>query len=375
MTFVIVGGGLAGASAAAELRDSGYDGPLVLFAAEQHPPYHRPPLSKGYLAGDRTVESTYVHPPEWYAEHEVDLRTATPVTTLDLAARVVRTAVGEQPFTRLLLATGATPRRLPMAEESGVPVAYLRTLEDSDRLRASFGEGRRLVIVGGGWIGLEVAAAARAAGTEVTVLESAAQPLLAVLGPEVARVFADKHRREGVDLRTGVGATQADLAGADLVLVGIGAAPSVELAAAAGLAVDNGVLVDARLRTSDPDVVAAGDLANHDHPVLGRRVRVEHWDNAAEQGKVAARTMLGGEEDYTRLPYFFTDQYDLGMEYFGHGSADDEVVVVGDTDGVFRAYWVADGTVVAAMHVNDWDASDEVRATVGRSAADLPGRS
>lgn len=222
-------------------------------------------------------------------------------------------------------------------------------------------------MIGAGWIGLEVAAAAREAGSEVTVFESAELPLLRVLGPTVAQVFADLHCDHGVDLRLGATVTAEDLRGADLVVVGVGVAPKATLAEQAGLDVDNGILVDARLRTSDPSIFAIGDVANHDHPVLGRRIRVEHWDTAIEQAKVAAANLLGGDQDYERQPYFFTDQYDLGMEYWGHGSADDDVEVEGDLAArVFRAFWVRDGVVVAAMQANDWDASGEVKATVGK---------
>lgn len=266
----------------------------------------------------------------------------------------------------MLLATGASPRRLALADESGAPTAYLRTIEDSDRIKAAFGPGRKLTIIGAGWIGLEVAAAARTAGTEVTVFERESLPLLRVLGPRVAAVFADLHRAHGVDLRLATELTPADLAPADLVVVGVGVAPNTALAERAGLDVDNGVLVDAQLRTSDPDVYAVGDVANHDHPLLGR-LRVEHWDNAIEQAKVAARNLLGAAQAYERQPYFFTDQYDLGMEYVGHANGDDEVVVHGDpASGTFRAYWVRDGVVIAGMHANDWDAIDEIRAQVGR---------
>jgi 3-phenylpropionate/trans-cinnamate dioxygenase ferredoxin reductase subunit len=243
---------------------------------------------------------------------------------------------------------------------------------DVDRIRAAFGPGNRIVIIGAGWIGLEVAAAARTAGCDVTVFEVAPLPLLRVLGPQVAQAFADLHRAHGVDLRLGTTVTATDLQGATLVVVGVGVIPDVALAGRAGLAVDNGVLVDATLRTNNPDVYAVGDIANQEHPVLGQRIRVEHWDTAIEQAKVAAHNLVGGQERYDRLPYFFTDQYDLGMEYVGHAVADErtEVVIPGDlTAGQWRAYWVAGGVVVAGMHVNDWEAIDEIRAQVGRPLA------
>ena len=367
--IVIVGAGQAGATAATELRDRGHDGPIVLIGAEGHPPYERPPLSKGYLLGNDPFEAAYVHEPQWYADHDVELHLGTMVTGVDLAGRRVATATGRDfSYDRLLIATGSQPRRLAFADASGVPTAYLRTVEDSDRIRAAFGPGRRLIVIGAGWIGLEVAAAARAAGTEVVVFEAAELPLLRVLGPQVAGIFADLHRSHGVDLRLSASVGLDDLAGADLVVVGVGVTPSVALAEAAGLAVDNGVLVDATLRTSDPFVYAVGDVANHDHPVLRRRVRVEHWDTAIEQAKVAAHNLLGAEERYEGLPYFFTDQYDLGMEYVGYAAADADtsVVISGDPScGSWRAYWVSGGVVAAGMHVNEWGAIDEIREQIG----------
>ena len=365
MSIIIVGAGLAGATAATELRDQGHEGGIVLVGAEEHPPYERPPLSKAYLLGEDPFEKALVHPAEWYAEHDVDLRLGVTATGLDTDAHVLSTSAGDLTYEKLLLATGAEPRILDLAEAADVPVAYLRTVEESDRLREAFGEGRRIVVVGAGWIGLEVAAAARGAGSDVTVFETAALPLLRVLGPTVAEVFADLHREHGVDLRLGASVGAADLEGADLVVAGIGVQPRVELARSGGLAVDDGVLVDSRLRTSVPSVYAVGDIANHDHPRLGRRIRVEHWDTAIKQAKVAAHNLAGAEEEYDEQPYFFTDQYDLGMEYVGHASADDEVVVHGSLEEkVFRAFWLRDGAVVAAMHANDWDAGDVIKDAV-----------
>jgi 3-phenylpropionate/trans-cinnamate dioxygenase ferredoxin reductase subunit len=373
MTIIVVGAGLAGGTAVTELREHGYDGRLILLGSEAHPPYERPPLSKGYLLGNDPIDDALVHEQSWYGEHDVDFRPSTTVTAIDPAAHQV-TAGGETlDYDKLLLATGSTPRTFRLAEESGKPTAYLRTIEDSDRLKVAFAAGARIAVVGAGWIGLEVAAAAREAGCQVTVYEQAELPLVSVLGPEVAQVFADLHRAHGVDLRLGAPVTADDLQSADLVVVGIGVTPNVELAETAGLEVDNGVLVDAQLRTSDPDVYAIGDIANHDHPSLGRRVRVEHWETAIEQGKTAAHNLAGGTEAYERLPYFFTDQYDLGMEYVGSVGPDgyDRVDIDGDLgavagdQGSFRAFWVKDGTVVAALHVNDWDASDVIRESVG----------
>ncbi|WP_299446153.1 NAD(P)/FAD-dependent oxidoreductase [uncultured Phycicoccus sp.] len=365
MSIVIVGAGLAGATAATELRDQGYEGPVVLVGSEEHAPYERPPLSKGYLLGNDPFEKALVHPLEWYAEHDVDLRLGVTATGLDTDSRTLSTTGGDFTYDQLLLATGAEPRTLPLADSADVPVAYLRTVEDSDRLKSAFGEGARIVVVGAGWIGLEAAAAARSAGSDVTVFEMEELPLLRVLGPTVAAVFADLHREHGVDLRLGTEVTPVDLEGADLVVVGIGVTPRVDLARSGGLDVDNGVLVDARLRTSVPSVYAVGDIANHAHPRLGRRIRVEHWDTAIKQAKVAAHNLAGADEEYAEPPYFFTDQYDLGMEYVGSAGADDEVVIQGSlADKQFRAFWRRDGAVIAAMHVNDWDAGDTIKEAV-----------
>jgi NADPH-dependent 2,4-dienoyl-CoA reductase/sulfur reductase-like enzyme len=380
-TFVVVGGGLAAGKAVQELRESGFDGHLVLYGAEPHPPYERPPLSKGYLIGEEGFEAALVQPPDWYDAHDVDLRLGTRVTAIDSTAGTVTAGGVVQAYDELLLATGARPRQLEMADVSGAPVAYLRTMEDSDLIRSRLQPGRRLVIIGGGWIGLEVAAAARLAGAQVTILEAMDLPLLRVLGPEVATVFADLHRHHGVDLRVNTEVSSIEGNGGrvvvtladgsriegDLLLVGVGVAPDVALAEAAGLTTDNGVVVDAQLRTSAPHIFAAGDVANAYHPTLGRHVRVEHWDNAIGQGVAAAQNMLGKEVSYDRLPYFFSDQYDLGMEYLGNVGPDgyDRVVLRGTPEeGTFTAFWLKQGRVLAGMHANDWDAMGPIRQIV-----------
>lgn len=387
-TMVVVGGGLTAAKAVEGLRERGFDGRVVLVGEEGHLPYERPPLSKGYLLGKDPLEKAFVHPSDWYREHDLELLLGTPATAVDLDAHTVVAGDTRIEYDRLLIATGSTARRLPVVDDSGAPVAYLRTVEDSERIKKALESGQRLAVVGAGWIGLEVASAARAAGCDVVVIESLDKPLLRVLGAEVAEVFAELHRSHGVDLRTNASVSSVDhRAGttvvhledgssveADLVVVGIGVAPDSDLAEAAGLKTDNGIVVDEYLRSSHPDVFAAGDVANAFHPGLRRHLRVEHWDNAIEQGTTAAHNMLGAEEAYARLPYFFTDQYDLGMEYVGSvGPAGyDEVVLRGDVAaGVFTAFWVQEGRVVAGMHANDWDAIDSVRRIVTAGAVDL----
>mgnify|MGYP000022699670 CR=1 FL=1 len=379
-TFVIAGGGLAAAKAAETLREQGADGRILLIGDEPDLPYERPALSKDYLQGKSAREKIFVHDGAWYRDHDIEFRSGTAVTGIDRGGRRVTLSDGEQVgYDRLLLATGATPRRLPVPGADLDGVLYLRTVRESERIRDTLAAASRVAIIGAGWIGLEVAAAARAAGVSVTVLEVERQPLLAVLGSRIASVFADLHRGHGVDLR--LGARAAEIVGehgkvsgvrladgarldVDAVIVGIGAIPNTDLAAAAGLKVDNGVLVDAGLRTSDPGVFAAGDVANAYHPLLGTHIRVEHWANALNQPAVAARGMLGQEAVYDRLPYFYTDQYDLGMEYSGYTPPghNDDVVVRGDLDSRrFIAFWIKDGRVAAGMNVNTWDVTDQIQ--------------
>jgi 3-phenylpropionate/trans-cinnamate dioxygenase ferredoxin reductase component len=369
--FVIIGGGLAGAKAAEGLRRQGYDGDLVLIANEQLLPYERPPLSKSYLTGASPFEDAIVHRESWYADNEVDLRLGARATALHPDEHIVEIGGDELRYDKVVLATGSTPRHLPGDDA----LLHLRRRADSDAIRARFGQGR-MVIVGGGWIGLEVASAARQAGTEVTVVEVAALPLLAALGPEMAHVFAELHRDHGVDLRTGVSVDElrpdrvllADGASIEAasVLIAIGARPDTDLAETAGLAVENGVLVDASLRTSDPDIYAIGDIANAEHPFLGRRVRVEHWANALNQPATAAAAMLGQPASYDALPYFYTDQYDLGMEFVGLPDGYAEVVIRGDRPGrEFVAFWLdRDQRMLAGMNVNVWGVIDQVRELI-----------
>jgi 3-phenylpropionate/trans-cinnamate dioxygenase ferredoxin reductase component len=389
-TFAIVGAGLAGAKAAEALRNEGFDGRIVLLGAEPHRPYERPPLSKGYLQGSSDRDTVYVHPSRWYTENEIELRLDTPVTAIDRRAHEIAIGDGSRlHYDKLLLTTGATPRKLPVLGSDLDGVRYLRSLDDCDHLKSAFRHGANVVIIGGGWIGLETAAAARGAGAAVTVLERAELPLLRVLGPRVAQVFADLHRDHGVDLRCSVTVkairpaandpttaatvllTDGSEIDADIIVVGIGVTPNVELARSCRLNVDNGILVNRHLVTSDNDILAAGDVANAYHPLLHRQLRVEHWANALHQPVVAAKTMLGQTASHDRLPYFFTDQYDLGMEYTGYTDPDglDDVVIRGDTTArEFIAFWLNNGRLTAAMNVNVWDATEPIRELI-RSGA------
>jgi NADPH-dependent 2,4-dienoyl-CoA reductase/sulfur reductase-like enzyme len=393
-TYVIVGASLAGAKAAETLRAEGFDGAIALIGAEPDGPYERPPLSKDVLLGSKGPESAFVHEAGWYAEHDVDLRLGTRVTSVDRAARQVRledgSAIG---YAKLLLTTGASARRLPVPGADLDGLLYLRTMPESVTLAARIKQGGHVVIAGAGWIGLEAAAAARQAGCEVTIVEPESAPLLHAVGPELGEVFGRLHRSHGVTFRLGesIAELRGDPAGgsvapgqahgtvrqvvtsagtvleADFVIAGIGAAPNVSLAADAGLDVDNGILVDASLRTSDPDIFAAGDVVNAFNPLLGRRITVQHWSNALNGGPAAARAMLGQDVSYDRVPYFFTDQYDLGMETAGLPEPGhyDQVTYRGDPQaGEFIAFWLSGGSVVAGMNVNVWDVQEDIQALI-----------
>jgi 3-phenylpropionate/trans-cinnamate dioxygenase ferredoxin reductase component len=383
-SFVIVGGGMAGAKGAEALRAQGFDGRITLLGDEQHRPYERPPLSKDYLLGNSEFDAAYVHPPEWYEENSVELRLGARVDRVDRAWRRVELADGSHvEFDKLLLATGATPRSLPVPGSDAEGVLQLRRVGDSDRLKRVLEGIEQLVVIGAGWIGLEVTASSRQAGVEVTVVETAELPLLQALGPEVAEVFAALHRERGVRFRFRSAAQEILTSGgsvagvrladgaeidAQAVLVAVGAAPEVALAQEAGLHCSDGVLVDATLRTTDPNIVAAGDVANAFNPFLGRPIRVEHWANALYQPAVAATSMLGGDVTYSDLPYFFTDQYaDFGMEYQGHVGPEgyDEVLFRGDVEArEFIAFWIADGRVVAGMNANVWDSTEQIKSLI-----------
>jgi len=381
--FIIVGGGLAGAIAAQTLREEGFDRRITLLGEESNRPYERPPLSKDYLQGNTDRDSIFVHPESWYANHAVELRLGAAVTSLDPALRTVTTATGVQlGYDKLLLATGSTPRRVSVPGADFDGVRYLRSVEDSERIKAGFARAQRVAIIGAGWIGLETAAAARNAGLDVTLLEAGELPLLRVLGPEVAPIFADLHRDHGVDLRcqvavaeltvgngavTGVILKDGSRIDADMVLVGVGITPNSQLAAEAGLKVDNGIVVDEHLRTSDPDIFAAGDVAHAYNPRLGRHIRVEHWANARRQGVTAAKAMLGQDAVDARPSYFFSDQYDLGMEYTGDigPSGYDRVIFRRHADSrQVVVFWLQEQRVQAGMNINIWDVADDIERLV-----------
>jgi NADPH-dependent 2,4-dienoyl-CoA reductase/sulfur reductase-like enzyme len=385
--YVIVGASLAGAKAAEALRDEGFDGGVVLIGAEDELPYERPPLSKGYLQGKDARDSFIVHDEGWYAEHDVDLRRATIVTSIDRSGHRVEFDNGDfVPYDRLLISTGASPRRLDIPGGGLDGVHYLRTVGDSDRLSAALRGGGPVVVAGGGWIGLETAAAARGYGCEVTIVEPESGVLQRALGTEVGEIFADLHRSHGVTFR--FGESLSEVTGSDgavtgaitatgeelparAVIIAVGIAPNTALAADAGLDVDNGIVVDQALRSSDPDIFAAGDVANAFNTLLGRRIRVEHWGNALASGPIAARSMLGKDAAYDWVPYFFSDQYDLGMEVAGLPEAGtyDDVVYRGDKDSLeFIAFWLADRVVVAGMNVNVWDVNDDIQALIRTGA-------
>jgi 3-phenylpropionate/trans-cinnamate dioxygenase ferredoxin reductase subunit len=381
-SIIIVGASLAGAKAAQELRDRGYDGRLVLLGSEPERPYERPPLSKEYLRGDSQREKAYIHEASYYADMSIELR----LNTSAVALHVDRSAVtlsdgGELPYDKLLLATGAQPRRLDVPGNDLDGIHYLRTLADADVLRERLDRGGRVAVVGAGWIGSEVAAVARQHGLEVVLIDPLPLPNERIFGPEIGSFYRDVHAAHGVQLRLGRGveAFQGGRDGAvarviisggervecDFVVVGVGVAPRVQLARDAGLEIANGIVTDAALATSAPGVFACGDVAHAWHPFYERHVRVEHWANALNQGPAAARAMLGETVTYDRIPYFFSDQYDVGMEYSGYVTEWDEVVFRGDREsGEFVAFWLADRRVVAGMNVNVWDVNQHVQSLI-----------
>ncbi len=380
-TFVIVGAGLAGAKAAETLRAEGFDGRLLLVGEEPERPYERPPLSKAYLRGETDRDSLAVHQAGFYAAHDIELRPSTRVDSIDPASRRLELASGERiGYQRLLLTTGAAPRRLPLPGADLDGVRYLRSRQDADTLAAAAARAEHVVVVGTGWIGSEAAASLRQLGRQVTLLGPDTAPLARVLGPEVAGVYRDLHADHGVQLVLGarvagfrghgrVEAVVTDDGRAidgDLVLVGAGAVPRTELAEAAGLPVRDGVLVNEQLEAvGAAGVYAAGDVAAAWHPRYQTYLRVEHWANALNQGPAAARNMVGAATPYARLPYFYSDQYDLGMEYSGFAATWDRVVVRGDLAArEFIAFWLKDQRVVAGMNANIWDVTEPIQALI-----------
>jgi 3-phenylpropionate/trans-cinnamate dioxygenase ferredoxin reductase subunit len=389
-TFVIVGASLAGAKAAETLRAEGFDGRVVLIGEEAERPYERPMLSKEYLRGEKPAAKLYVHDEGFYADNGIELMTGTRVQSLDPGAHeITLTGGARMSYSRLLLSTGAAPRRLPLPGADLSGVAYLRAMGESDALRAAITAASRVVVIGAGWIGSEVAASARHLGAQVAIVAPEAVPLVRVLGPEVGGVYRDLHAGHGVDLHlstqieaivgdgaaSGVRTTDGVVIEGDLVVVGVGVTPRVELAKLAGLTVENGIVVDEFLATSVPDVFAAGDVAATWNTRYNKRIRMEHWANALNQGPVAARNMLGQHTAYEKLPYFYSDQYDLGMEYNGYADDWDRVVVRGDRSGPeFLAFWLKDGRVLAGMNANIWDQGDDIKALIRSGASIDPDR-
>ncbi len=378
--FLIVGGGLAGAYCASELRKRGTEGSILLVGREPEPPYERPPLSKEYLRGEKTLEEAYVRPVGDYESHDIELLSGRRAVTLDASIRQLNLDDGTNlTYDALLIATGAEPRRLSSTRGYVDGIHYLRTVRDADALRSAAAAANSIAVIGGGWIGSEVAASLRQLGHDVTLVSNLPRPLERVLGPEVADVYRRVHQENGVHLVHGhVAAVDGDArvdgirlsdgqrVPADMVVVGVGAAPRIKLATRGGLATrDGAITVDEYLRTSVPSIYAAGDVAAAWHPRFGRHVRIEHWDNAIHQGRAAAANILGANEPYARTPYFYSDQFDVGMEYRGHAEEWGRVVIRGDlATREFHAFWLADGRVSAAMNVNLWDDGDDLQRLV-----------
>ncbi len=389
-TFVIAGASLAGAKAAETLRSEGFDGRVVLIGDEPVRPYERPPLSKAYLRGEVDFDSAAVHPQGFYEDNDIELLTSTTVTAIDPEARRIEMDPGGLlDYDQLLLTTGATPKRMPIPGAQLTGIHYLRSLSSCDALRGALEQATRVVVIGAGWIGSEVAASARQLGKEVALIEAGQVPLERVLGTEVGTIFLDLHADHQVELHMGVGVeafrgsvvadhvvlADGTIVSGDLFVVGVGVAPKTDLAETAGLAVENGIVVDQRLATSRTGIWAAGDVANVYHPVLDTRIRTEHWSTALNQGPVAAKNMLGQDADYRKIPYFFSDQYDLGMEYSGFAAKWDQIVYRGDpaTREVI-VFWLHAGVPVAGMNINVWDVAEPIAALVAAKQPVDPAR-
>ena len=366
-SYVIVGAGHAAGQAAASLRQEGYEGEITIIGDEPHIPYQRPPLSKQYLSGEQGIERVYLRPEKFYEDKNVTVKTSTAVTAIDTAARTVTTDTGEQiPYAELLLATGSRARELNIDGADRTGIHYLRTIADVDAIRADLAPGKKLVIVGGGYIGLEVAAVAVTAGLEVHVLEMEDRILQRVTTEAMSAYYHELHTSRGVHIHTGTAVTAFGGSGhvetvlcgdqsfdADLVVVGIGIIPNTEVAEAAGVDVDNGIVVDERCRTSAPNVYAAGDCTNHPNPLLNRRLRLESVPNAMEQARVAANNMCGGDKTYASIPWFWSDQYELKLQMVGFSGDADQAVTRGDpATNQFAVFYLSNGAVVAADAVN-----------------------
>jgi 3-phenylpropionate/trans-cinnamate dioxygenase ferredoxin reductase subunit len=367
-TFVIVGASLAGASAAATLREEGFEGRLVLVGEESQPPYERPPLSKEYLRGEQPFEKALVHPLDFYEAQGIETRFGVRANRVDPSERVIELEEGGRiQYDKVLVATGSRNRRLPVPGAHLEGVLDLRTVADADRIRAEVAPGRRAVLAGMGFIGAEVAASLRQMGLEVAVVQRGEVPLSRVLGTEVGRILADIHRDHGVEMHFGerVSALEGSqrveavrTAGGqtllcDFVVTGVGVEPVTEVVAEAEVEVEDGIVVDELSRTSVEHIYAAGDVTSHHHPLFGRRIRVEHWNHAIKHGAAAARSMLGKGTPYTEVPWFWSDQYDHNLQYAGHHTGEEEMVVRGSLeDRSFVVFFLRQGRVVAAAALN-----------------------
>ena len=392
--ILIAGGGLAGATAAKTLRSEGFEGRITVVCAENEQPYLRPPLSKEFLLGKAGEDTVPVLPAGWYGENDVELLLGDPVAAADPAAHTAQLGSGtELQFSKLLIATGAQPRRIPLPGSDLAGVMTFRTFNDSRRLKEELsGGGRNVVMIGSGWIGMELAAAASSYGNTVTLLGLEDVPLSMAIGPELGGFFRKLHERHGVQFRLPASAAEisgtggkasavvtnsAEVLPADLVVVAVGVVPDTALAEAAGLDIRNGIVVDSSLRTSSPDVFAAGDVANALHPFTGDHHRSEHWSNALNGGKVAAKAMLGQDAKLDVVPYFYTDQYDVSMEYWGYPTlAAGSVPAIRGTleENSFMAFWLRDGAVVAGVSVNQQRVQKPVKALIsGRVQVDADG--